>query len=228
MKRVWRAREEFETRDLSVRTYALDVSDPAAVREAAAKVRSDLGEVDILDNNVGIVFGGDFLDSSDEQLHKAVDVNLKAYLWCTKEFLPGMIERDSGHVVFIASAAGLLGIPGMAVYCATKHAVVGFAESIRLELRKKGATGIGTTLVCPSFISSGMFEGARAPLFTGWLTTDYIADKIVAAVRKGKRYVREPLLIKFVPLLKACGSCVTDWVGDFTGMHDAMKDYKKT
>ena len=119
-------------------------------------------------------------------------------------------------------------MPELAVYCAPKRAVVGCAESIRLELRKKGAAGIGTTLVCPSFISSGMFEGARPPLFTGWLTTDGIADKIVAAVRKNKLYVREPLLIKFVPLLKALGACVTDWAGDFTGMHDAMEEYKKT
>ncbi|MFH2202461.1 MAG: SDR family oxidoreductase [Elusimicrobiota bacterium] len=226
-KRLKHAQEEFASRDLAVRTYKVDVTDCAAVQRAAAKVRADLGEVDILNNNAGIVFSGDFLAATEEQLSKTVDVNLKSYLWCTRAFLPGMLERGSGHLIFIASAAGLLGVPGMAVYSATKHAVVGFAESLRLELRKAGATNVRTTIVCPSFIASGMFKGVKPPLFTNWLSPDAIADKIVAAVGKDQLYVREPLLIKFVPLLKALGAGITDWAGDLTGMHSSMEEFKK-
>ncbi len=222
-----RAKEEFESLHLTVKTYAFDVSDAAAVRENAGKVRADLGEVDILDNNVGIVFKGDFLEMSEEKLNKSVDVNFKAYMWCTRAFLPGMIERGSGYIVFTASAAGLMGAPGMAVYCATKHAVVGFAESVRLELRKAGVSGVGMTIVCPSFINSGMFDGVKPPFLTRWLTVDEISDKIVGAVRKGRLYVREPWLVKCIPLLKMLGTGVTDLAGDWTGMHGAMEGFKK-
>lgn len=211
----------------SARGYALDASDPAQVRDAARKVESELGPVDFLDNNVGVVFPGSFLDFTEERIHKTVDVNLKSYLWCTRAFLPGMIARGCGHIVMTASAAGLSGVPGMTVYSATKHAVVGFAESLRLELRNSGIDGIGMTIVCPSFIASGMFEGANPPLGTGWLTVDRIADEILAAVRSGRLYVREPFLVKLIPLLKALPVRCSDWAGDLTGMHRSLEPFNR-
>src|SRR5437879_2092595 len=102
----------------------------------------------------------------------------------------------------IASAAGLLGVPGMAAYSATKHAVIGFAESLRLELRRSGAAGVGMTIVCPSFVDTGMFPDTPPPLFTPRLEPERLAGKIVAAVRANKLYVREPAMVKLIPLLK--------------------------
>jgi len=128
-----------------------------------------------------------------------VAVNLESYFWCAKAFVPGMIARGEGHIVMVASAAGLLGVPGMAAYSATKHAVIGFAESLRLELRRAGARGVGTTIVCPSFIDTGMFPDSRPPLFTPWLKPDALAEKIVAAVRARRLYVREPAMVKLRP-----------------------------
>lgn len=209
------------------RGYAVDVADAAAVREAAGKVRAELGPVDILDNNAGIVRRGDFVDSAVEDLGRTVDVNLKSYLWCTKEFLPGMIERNSGHLIMIASASGLLAVPGLAVYSATKHAVVGLSEALRLELRKAGASGVGMTIVCPSYIATGMFEGAKPPLLTRWLTPDGLAERIISAVRRNRLYVREPFMVKLVPLLKAI-PCVglLDRLGDLLGLHGSMDSFK--
>ncbi len=208
------------------RGYVVDVTDYAAVERAADKVRADLGPVDILDNNAGIVHAADFLDADVKDLGKIIDVNLRSYFWCTKVFLPGMVERGSGHIIMIASAAGMVGTPGMASYSATKHAVVGFGESLRLELRKSGDTGIGITIVCPSLIKTGMFKGAKAPRLTPWLTTDAIADKIISGVKANRAYVREPFMVKLLPLLKAVPSVKwMDFLGDFTGLNETMDTY---
>lgn len=138
-----------------------------------------------------------------------------------------MIERGSGHLIMIASASGLLAVPGLAIYSATKHAVVGFSEALRLELRKKGAKGVGMTIVCPSYISTGMFKGAKPPMLTRWLTPDGVAERIISAVRRNRLYVREPFMVKLVPLLKIipCTGFM-DWLGDILGLHDSMDAFK--
>lgn len=201
------------------RFEAVNVADRAAVSAAAR----GLGAVDILVNNAGVHAPGDFLDGSEEDAERQVSVNLNSYIWCARAFLPGMIARGSGHLVYTASAAGLLGVPGMAVYSATKHAVVGLAESIRLELRRAGHRGVGTTIVCPSFIDTGMFPDSKPPLFTPWLKPETLADKIVAAVKADRLYVREPAMVKLIPLLKALPGPVGDALCALTGMDRSLR-----
>ncbi len=201
------------------RFEAVNVADRAAVAAAARK----LGVVDVLVNNAGVHAPGDFLDGSEADAARQVDVNLNSYIWCARAFLPGMIERGSGHLVYTASAAGLLGVPGMAVYSATKHAVVGLAESIRMELLRAGRRGIGTTIVCPSFIDTGMFPDTKPPLFTPWLKPEDLAEKIVAAVKADRLYVREPAMVKLIPLLKALPRPVADALCALTGMDRSLR-----
>lgn len=225
------AAAEAARRELStfgeVRAFAVDVADRAQVASAAERLLSEMGELDLLDNNAGVVFGGDFLSVPEEKLLKTVEVNLNGTLWCTRAFLPGMLRRGSGHLVMMASAAGLLGVPGMAVYSASKHAVVGFAESLRLELRSAGKPGIGLTIVCPSFVSTGMFEGVRPPLLSPWVEPERLAGKIFEAVTRGKLYVREPFLVKLVPALKGL-TCpaLLDPLADLLGMNRSMEGWK--
>ncbi|MBI5622680.1 MAG: SDR family NAD(P)-dependent oxidoreductase [Elusimicrobia bacterium] len=217
---------ESAARELSplgpVTARAVDVSDRAAVFLAAAET----GPVDVLDNNAGIVHGGDFLSAGEESVRRTFEVNVLGPMWCTAAFLPGMIERGSGRVVLMASAAGLLGVPGMAAYSASKHAVIGFGESLRLELRKSGRMGVGVTIVCPSFVKTGMFEGVKPPLLTPWLDPADLAVKVVDAVARDRLWVREPFMVKLVPALKGL-TCpgITDWVGDLLGMHRAMEEW---
>jgi len=78
-----------------------------------------------------------------------------------KSFLPAMLARNSGHVVNIASIAGWMGVCGLLDYCASKYAAVGLDESLRMELAAMGKTGVRTTVVCPYFINTGMFEGSK-------------------------------------------------------------------
>lgn len=200
------------------RFSAVNVADPAAVSSAAKA----LGGVDLLFNNAGVHASGDLLDNSQEDVRRQIDVNLCSYIYAARAFLPGMIARGEGRLVWTASAAGLLGVPGMAVYSATKHAVVGLAESIRLELRRAGHRGIGTTIVCPSFIDTGMFDGCTPPALAPWLRPDVLAETIIRAVRADRLYVREPAMVKLIPLLKALPASVADALCSLTGMDRSL------
>ena len=141
--------------------YPCDVSKKEEVYKQAEKVQKEVGKIDVLINNAGIVSGKPFLECSDEELERSIDVNLLAHFWTTKAFLPDMIKTNSGHLVSIASAAGLIGIASLADYSASKFAVVGFDESIRMELRKSKINGVKTTCVCPYYINTGMFDGVK-------------------------------------------------------------------
>ena len=100
--------------------------------EQAKEELSHLEKVDILINNAGFVSGGEFLERPDEEWERTIDVNLTAVLYTIRAFLPEMYERNSGCIVNISSAAGTIGVAGLAVYTATKWAVWGLTESLRL------------------------------------------------------------------------------------------------
>jgi all-trans-retinol dehydrogenase (NAD+) len=88
--------------------------------------------------------------------------NVVSLLQTVKAFLPYMLGKNSGHIVSIASSAGLFGVTGLADYCASKFAAVGFDESLRMELSALGKDGVHTTVVCPYFINTGMFDGVTS------------------------------------------------------------------
>ena len=139
-----------------LQTAVVDVTDREQVGQAAA----DAGPVDILVNNAGIVTGQFFLEESPEHVERVMGVNAMSLFWTTRAFLPEMIARNTGHIVTVASAAGLVPLRRGVSYSASKHAAVGFHDSLRQELRKD-APNVGTTLVTPFYVNTGMFEGAR-------------------------------------------------------------------
>jgi len=219
--------DELRTVNEDVCGYVVDVTDPEAVNLAAGKVRDEIGAVDILVNNAGIVAGGDFLDVPIEEHLRVMEVNINAVMICTYAFLPGMKEKKSGHIVNMASAAGLMGVPGVSGYCASKFAVVGFTEALGMELRKAGLKNIRTTVVCPSFVGTGMFEGVRPPMFAPMLHPPQMADMIYEGLRRNKKMIKAPTIVKFVPLMKAlltpdAFAAVTE----STGTHKSMDTWK--
>jgi all-trans-retinol dehydrogenase (NAD+) len=180
--------KELNERGLRCATYRCDISRRFSVYDTAKRVISEHGPIDILINNAGVVSGRPLLEISDAEIELTFGVNALAPIWTTRAFLPAMIARGRGHIVTIASAAGLIGTPRLTDYAASKHAAVGFDDALRSELRHLGHRGIRTTVICPYFISTGMFEGVRAapPLFP-ILTPDYATRKIVQAIRRGRR-----------------------------------------
>ncbi|MCX5859415.1 MAG: SDR family oxidoreductase [Proteobacteria bacterium] len=195
--------KELRAAGAQVYPYALDITQRPQVYATADRVRKEVGAADILINNAGVVYGADFLDCPDEKFAWVMDVNVNGMAWMTKAFLPDMVAKKAGHVVNLASAGGILAVPKLSSYCASKFAVVGFSETLRMEMKKNGLPEIRFTIVCPSYVTTGMFEGVKAPMFTPWMTTEQMAGKIMKAIKKNQDYVLEPFGVKFAPLLKA-------------------------
>ena len=126
--------------------FAVDLCDRAGFQVTAARVLATRGPVDILINNAGIVTGKTLLRCSDAAIERTFQVNTLALFWSVRALLPAMIARGRGHVVTIASAAGLGGTSRLTDYCASKFAVVGFSEALRQELRPRG---IAVSVLCP-------------------------------------------------------------------------------
>lgn len=201
----------------------VDVTKYEAVRAAAETTRRGLGPVSVVVNNAGVVVPGAFAEQDPAAWEKTLAVNVTSYLLVTKAFLPEACA--GGRLIYVASAAGLVGVPGMAVYSASKHAVVGFADSLRLELARTHPGKVAVTTVCPSFIATGMFEGAKPPRGTSWLTADQVAERALAASLKGRPWVREPALVKFTPLLKALPTRLADRLCALVGIHGSMEGF---
>ncbi|KAL6050481.1 Epidermal retinol dehydrogenase 2 [Balamuthia mandrillaris] len=219
-----------ESKDAQVHCYKVDLCQREAIYDTAKQVKEEVGPVDVLINNAGIVSGRRFLECSDEQIVRTMDVNVMAHMWTVKSFLPEMIERKQGHIVSIASAAGLTGVNGLADYCASKWAAVGFDESLRLELQSMGLYGtIKTTVVCPFYINTGMFEGAktRFPFLLPILEPEYVALQIFGAVKKDKAVLFMPRLIGWISLFRfLLPTWLFDWGMDLLGINGSMDKFK--
>ncbi len=215
-------KNELAANNVSVSTYVCDLSD----REKIYETTRQIDHVDILINNAGVVTGKYFLDSPDELIEKTFQVNSMAHFWLVKSFLPGMLERNSGHIVTIASAGGLAATPRMADYCSSKFAAIGFDESLRLEMRKNDSN-IKTTLVCPYFINTGMFEGAktRFNFLLPILKPEYVVRRIVKAVAKGKQRLIMPRFVYSIFPLRLLSVPAQDAIFSFLGVNNSMDDF---
>ena len=125
---------EFLQMGFHVLPFVVDVMDTGAVIAAAKEVKAAAGKIDILIINAGIVVGKSFIDHSHNDIDRTMIINSSACMHITKEFLPSMVEDKNGHIVNIASAAGLVSNPKMAVYVASKWALIGWSDSLRLEM----------------------------------------------------------------------------------------------
>ncbi|NXN71015.1 RDHE2 dehydrogenase, partial [Himantopus himantopus] len=182
-----------------VHSYICDCSKRQDIYRVADQVKREVGDVSILVNNAGIVTGKRFIDSPDSLVEKTMEVNTMAHFWTYKAFLPAMIASNHGHLVSIASSAGMIGVNRLADYCASKFAAVGFAESVDLEMRVLGKSGVKTTTVCPYVINTGMFDGCRSkwPRLLPILDPEYVAEKIMTAIRQDQEILLIPRCLYF-------------------------------
>ena len=208
------------------RGYTCDVRDPDAVRSTAERVRREVGDPMILVNNAGVVSGARLLELPDEAIRRTFDVNALALFWVTKAFLPAMVDAGRGHVVTMASAAGLVGVARQTDYSASKHAAVGFDESLRAELRRI-APRIRTTVVCPYYVDTGMFDGVRTrvPFLLPILQQDDVALRIADAITKDRRVVVLPPIVRLIPALRLLPPAAFDWIMDLFGVNVSMDHF---
>lgn len=214
---------ELAGKGAKVRSYFCDLTDRRAIASSAARTIADCGPVDILINNAGIVSGKTLLAASEQDIQRTFDVNTLALFWMTRAFLPAMLERNSGHVVTIASAAGIVGTSKLVDYCASKHAAVGFDEALRLELRRQKSK-VRTTVVCPFYISTGMFEGVktRFSFLLPIMKPEYVVDRVIKAIRANRRRVILPRFVYATWLARLLPVPVFDAVMGFLGVNKTM------
>ncbi len=153
-------------------TVTLDLTDPRAVADALADT-----DADVLVNNAGVASMKRFLELTAEDWHRMVDVNVNALYHVTRAVLPGMVARRGGHVVTIGSIAGRNAFVGGTCYAATKHAVMGFSESLMLEVRD---SGVKVSVILPGSVATELFpEGTD----TSWmLDPEQVAESVAHVV----------------------------------------------
>ena len=186
-------------------SYVVDVADLGAIAQTAQRVRTEVGDPDIVINNAGIVRGSYFWEHDNgDDTRPTMQINALAPMYITREFLPAMIAgagRES-RIVNIASAAGMLSNPKMSVYAASKAALIGWSDSLRLELTQQGHGHVKVTTVCPSYIKTGMFEGARGPLLTPLMTPEYVVDRVWHAMLAGRPMLMMPWTVGLSRVLR--------------------------
>ncbi|UOE43191.1 SDR family NAD(P)-dependent oxidoreductase [Agromyces larvae] len=214
-----------------VHTYVVDVGDLGAIAKHAQKVRKEVGNPDIVVNNAGIVRGNRYFWETDsgEDIRPTMLVNALAPMYVAREFLPGMIADPAreARIVNIASAAGTLGNPRMATYAASKAAVIGWSDSLRIELEQAGHRHVKVLTVTPSYISTGMFAGATGPLLAPVLEPDYVIDRVWRSMLAGDPLLELPSSVRLSRVLRAVlPTRVFDRVvGDGFGVYRSMQGF---
>ena len=215
-------RDEIIAAGGKAKAFTVNVGDQQAVADAAVQV----GRVDVVINNAGIVTGAKLLEATEAQIRRTFEVNTLALYWVTRAFLGGMIERESGAVVTIASAAGLVGVARQTDYSASKFAAFGFTESLRNELRTDGHS-VGTLVVCPYYIDTGMFDGVRTkfPRLLPILKEATVATRVIDSIEHGREQLIMPRLARVMPLTRVFPVRGFDRLMDFFGINHTMDHF---
>ncbi len=170
--------------DLGPRTEVVPAD--LAKGEDVAALAKKAGRVDLLVANAALPGSGPFLHYEPGQIDRALDVNLRAPIQLSRALTPAMIERGSGHLVFISSLSGKVSGPGSSIYSATKFGLRGFAFGLGGDLR---GSGVGVTTVFPGFIrDAGMFHdaGVKLPPLVGTRTPGQVAEAVIKGVETGR------------------------------------------
>jgi short-subunit dehydrogenase len=207
----------------------VDIGQRTAIEKAAAKVIADHGGVDVIINNAGVVRGTYFWEHENERDTEFImKINALAPMFITHEFLKGMIDgKRPSRIVNIASAAGTLSNPKMSVYASSKWALIGWSDSVRLELKQQGFDNVKVTTVCPSYISTGMFEGVKGPLMTPIMQPEYVVNRVWNSMRAGKPMLMLPWTVHLSKVLK--GILPQSWfdaiAGNIFGVYNTMDKF---
>jgi short-subunit dehydrogenase len=166
------------SQELGARSLAVDLEQSAEVDRLIAEV----GHVDLLVANAAVPGSGPLLEYTDEQIDRAIQVNLRAPMILARHLAEGMVAQEWGHLVFISSLSGKAGTAGSSVYSATKFGLRGFGQGLRGDLH---GSGVGASVIFPGFIrDAGMFaeSGVELPGYVGTSTPEDVADAVIVAI----------------------------------------------
>ena len=171
---------------LAAETHARSLAVDLADADAVERLAEDCAGVDVLVSNAGLPGSGLLSSFSVEEIDRALAVNLRAPMVLARRLVEAMVERRSGHLVFMSSLAGKVGTPRSPVYSATKFGLRGFAQSMREDLRP---AGVGVSAIFPGFVrDAGMFHdtGAKLPPGVGTVSPEAVADAVVRAIERNR------------------------------------------
>ncbi len=209
-----------------VKSYKVNVADHTAVEQAFRTTTEECGDVDILINCAGIVTSNKTFDEQTlSDIERTMAINATAPMVVALQALPPMIKRDKGHICNIASAAGMISTPRMSVYAASKWAVIGWSDSVRIELRERKSK-VHITTVAPYYINTGMFDGVRSRFFP-ILDPERTSRKILRAIERNTDFRGIPWSYHFFRLCQ--GLLPVSWfdtiVGRWLGIYSTMDHF---
>jgi len=207
---VSRRKEKLEELQKSLQQFSTevlvcpcDVSDKEAVKKMSDAVLEKFGKIDILVNNAGFAIYGMVTNLTIEQIESQMQTNYFGMMYCTKNFLPILQQQNSGHIVNVASVAASFGLPGIAPYCASKFAMLGFSEGLKHELK---GTNIGVTVVSPIMVRTNFFDHesfAKMPKYSPTsLDPKTVASAIIRASESSRLEIIVPGIVRIGVWLK--------------------------
>ncbi|AFS83757.1 SDR family NAD(P)-dependent oxidoreductase [Candidatus Nitrosopumilus sediminis] len=172
-----------------------DVSDKNQVKEMSKMVLEKFNSVDILVNNAGFAIYGSVSELSIDEIESQMKTNYFGMIYCIKNFLPSMLVKKSGHIVNVASVAASFGLPGIASYCASKFAMLGFSEGLKHELKN---SGVGITVVSPIMVRTDFFEHPSFEKMPKFSPTSLSSKTVAKAILKAANSPRLEIIVPSV------------------------------
>ena len=175
-----------------------DVSNKTQVKQMTQQVLDKFGTIDILVNNAGFGILGKVSDLEIDDIESQVNTNFFGMVYCTKYFLPKMLEKNSGHIVNVASLAASFGLPGLASYSASKYAMLGFSEGLKHELND---TNVGVTVVSPIMVKTNFFDHSSFQSMPQFSPTALSSKTVARAILKAANSSRLEITVPSVARL---------------------------
>ena len=206
--------------------YVVDVSRNELVTEAYEKVKAEYGYVDILINCAGIVTSNKTFDKqTTDEIFRTMNINTIAPMLVARAMLPDMLKRNRGHICTIASAGGMISNPKMSVYAASKWGVIGWSDSVRIELQEM-KSDVHITTVAPYYINTGMFDGVKSRIIP-ILKPEYVSKRVIRAIERNRTFRGIPFGMHFIRFWQAIlPTRIFDFFfGQVFGIYHTMDDF---
>lgn len=194
----------------------VDISKMETIYAAADDLMKQVGFVDIVVNNAGILGGKPFTQLDEKRIKMLFDVNTMALFWMTKKFLPPMLERKEGHIVVVSSCAAYFPTANSVDYCASKSAAKAFTDALRLEMKCYKQTGVKTLCVCPAGMNTALFKGQKSIPGLAVMDTADVAHSVVDAVQSQRETLILPWPFPHMGIMNFAMMPV--WFGDMCSM----------
>lgn len=184
--------EDLKKFNVSPMVFECDVSDKLQVNKISKIILDKFGSVDILVNNAGFAVYGSVYNLTIEEIESQMATNYFGMIYFVKNFLPSMIKKKSGHIVNVASVAASFGLPGIAPYCASKFAMLGFSEGLKHELKD---TGVGITVVSPIMVRTNFFNHPSFKNMPKYSTTSLSPETVAKAIVRASNSPRLEIIV---------------------------------